>query len=76
MSDPIEERHRAAMNALAQVLAEQFSGFGFTLLVFDFGDNGRMNYISNAKREDMVAAMREFIAHQTGNLHEAPRGRQ
>lgn len=45
--------------------------WGFTLLVFEFGspEDGRMNYISNAEREDMLTAMKEFIANAEGRLH-------
>ena len=34
---------------------------GFALLMFDFGDEGNLAYCSNARREDMLKAMREFI---------------
>lgn len=34
-------------------------GFGFVILVFPFGGEKEGNYISNAKREDMVKALRE-----------------
>jgi hypothetical protein len=60
---PIEDEHRAQMNAIAQVLDETFNGkdaqprmhgkpdkrkVGFVLLVFPFGEKeGRCNYISN-----------------------------
>jgi len=33
--------------------------FGFMILVFPFGNKGVANYISNAKREDMIIALRE-----------------
>jgi hypothetical protein len=33
---------------------------------------GRMNYISNANREDMVVALKEFIAASEGRAHDAP----
>jgi hypothetical protein len=36
--------------------------FGFSLLVFSFGEGGSMFYTSNARREDMIRAMQEFIA--------------
>lgn len=65
MSDqPIRPEHRAMMNAIAERLDACFPGFGFALLVFDLGANpgtGFMNYISNAKREDMCEAMLEFV---------------
>lgn len=34
---------------------------GFALLVFDFGEGGSMTWVSNANREDMVAALREMF---------------
>lgn len=37
-------------------------GYGFSLLIFSFGEGGNMFYTSNAQREDMIHAMQEFIA--------------
>jgi len=37
-------------------------GWGFVLLCFPYGPEGRMNYIANAERADVVRAMYEFIA--------------
>lgn len=34
---------------------------GFCLLLFDFGEHGHLTYLSNAERETMVRALREFI---------------
>lgn len=76
MSDSIESKHRAVMNAWADLLKEAFSGYGFALLVFDWGDKGRMNWISNAKREDMIAALKEAAATLEGRSHEAPEKQQ
>ena len=74
MSDgPIEEKHYAMMNALADVLDDAFTGHGFMLMVFDLETHsGRMNYISNANRDDMIAALKEFIAHSEGRIVEPP----
>lgn len=38
-------------------------GTGFIVLAFDFGDGSgrRLEYISNARREDVVKMMKEFI---------------
>lgn len=36
-------------------------GVGFTLLVFDFGPEGSLAYISNANRRDMLNALKEFL---------------
>lgn len=73
---PIEARHRAQMNAIAQVLDAYLNGdakgparkTGFVLLVFPFGDDsGRCNYISNgADRRDIVTMMKEQIKRFEG----------
>lgn len=52
------------MRSLAQALTEMLAPHGFALLVFSFGEDSMLNYISNAQREDMIAVMREFIARQ------------
>lgn len=67
---PIEREHHALMNATAEGLSEIFKGYGFALLVFPLGENdGRMNYICNCERGDMLTAMKEFIANNEGRLH-------
>lgn len=53
------------LNDIGQKLGETMpKGFGFNLLIFSFGENGSMFYISNAQRQDMIAAMKEFIGKQ------------
>jgi len=71
---PIEQKYRQQMNALAGFLDEHFNGAskgnarktGFVLLVFDFGDKGRANYISNANRADVVTLLKEQLARFEG----------
>lgn len=71
---PIEKRFRAQMNVLAQTLDEFLNGDatgadrknGFVLLVFPFGHEGRANYISNAKREDVLVLLKEQVARFEG----------
>jgi hypothetical protein len=41
------------------------SGWGFTLLLFEFDPGNSLFYISNAQQEHMLKAMREFIARNT-----------
>jgi hypothetical protein len=45
-------------------------GWGFVVLAFPFGAGGRMNYISNANRGDIVRAMYEFIEATKGKWAE------
>jgi hypothetical protein len=71
---PIEPQHRSMMNTVAHVLDEAFNGdakgkdrkVGFCLLVFNFGDEGRCNYISNAERIDMITLLKEQLKRFEG----------
>lgn len=81
--EPIQEQYIEQMNALAAAIDHLFNGdacfsaasgkgdekqVGFALLVFPFHAVGRCNYISNANREDMLLAMKEFIARAEGQI--------
>ncbi|MPR12873.1 hypothetical protein [Microvirga tunisiensis] len=76
---PIEEQHRSVMNTLAGALDEVFNGpstddrvrtTGFALLVFPLGKDisgtGRVNYIGNGARADMLVALKELVARWEG----------
>lgn len=47
---------------------------GFMLLVFEFGPRGNLAYISNAQREAMITAVREWLARQEAGLTTDPPG--
>lgn len=81
MPDPIQAEHRAAMNRLAKRVDKALNGpkrrgekprLGFVLLVAEFGkmEGGRVNYISNGEREDMLAMCREYLARAEGRYIE------
>lgn len=78
MSDPIQQKYRALMNATAEGLDKIFNGdaqpkkVGFVLLSFEFDkvEGGRVNYISNADRADMIAAIKEWLARAEGRYAE------
>jgi hypothetical protein len=64
----------SALRDLAKQIKPQVpDGFGFTLMIFSYGQPGlakegpagSMFYISSAQREDMVKAMKEFIGRNT-----------
>lgn len=68
--EPMEEVCRGIGEAIGSV-CDDFQRadpsrprIGFTLLMFSFGLNGWMTYISNADREDMVRTMKELIEKQ------------
>ena len=76
---PIQEETREFMNKLAESLDMGLNGtdtlsadkeWGFLVLVFPFGKQGRANYISNAKREDVISLMKEQIARFEGRYIE------
>ena len=75
MPDPIEAQHRAEMNAIASVLDQTFNPTGtegvvFTLFIAESGkmDGGRVNYISNGTREDMISMVREWLGRVMGGF--------
>lgn len=60
----------AAIRPILQALGQHIGtvvpdGWGFNLLMFQFGEGGSLFYISNAQREDVLATMKEFIRKQT-----------
>lgn len=82
--DPISPEQRAQMNALAKTLDELFNGdgpkrVGFALLTYNFGEDvrgtGRINYIGNGARADVLVALKELVARWEGRYSE-PEGRQ
>lgn len=81
MPAPIESKHRELMNELAALIDAYFNGnvrpkkIAFCLLIANFGDieGGRVNYISNANRDDMLSLAKEWIARVEGAVS-APGG--
>lgn len=70
-SEPISPELIKRMNEVARFLDEIFNGInepkkiGFALLTYKFGEQiegtGRVNYIGNGERKDVVNALRELI---------------
>jgi hypothetical protein len=57
--EEIEKKLRFIGSIIKKQLPKEL---GFTLMLFDYGEKGNMFYISSAQREDMIKAMKEFIA--------------
>lgn len=75
---PVEAHLRHAMFGVAKGIDELFNGnvmparIGFALMVFPFNTtDGRCNYVSNAKPEDMLVVLKEQVARLEGRLQEA-----
>lgn len=62
ISDEISPEHVAKMNLVAKNVAAIFPNDGFALLVFELEGEGRMNWISNGTREDLISALKGFVA--------------
>lgn len=59
VSDPEVE---ATLRELSQHVGSRLpEGWGFTLLLFSYGPNGNLFYMSSAEREDVINVMKEFI---------------
>lgn len=87
MTAPIQAKFRKSMNAVARAIDEAFNGrrkpnraprVGFVLLVAEFGkiEGGRVNYISNGERDDMIAMLREYLARAEGRYSDGPETKQ
>jgi hypothetical protein len=72
---PVDSQLVAAMNKLALLIDGTFNGeakgeerkWGFCLLAFPFDNiDGRMNYISNGNRADIIVALKELLARFEG----------
>jgi hypothetical protein len=66
--NPKDDNTRASMKKIGDLVDNELpQGWGFIVLCYPFGHApGRMNYISNGKREDTLQAMREFLAKANG----------
>lgn len=67
--DPIPDDIFNVMQGLGRTLGEIINEKAdhpmcFVLMVFDIGEGGRTSYISNGRREDIIEALKEFIARQ------------
>jgi hypothetical protein len=59
------------LQSLAKLVDKQLPyGWGFVILAFPFGADGRLNYVANAQRADVVRAMYEFIEATKGQFGE------
>lgn len=57
----MEKVNREVGQLIGGAIEESGGGYGFALLMFSFGDEPEMTWISNAERPDMIKALREFI---------------
>jgi hypothetical protein len=61
---------RAMLNDIGHTIGDQLpAGWGMCLLLFEYGEDGSMFYISNAERGTMITALQEFVRVQKGRGH-------
>ncbi len=82
--DPISPEQKAMMNAIAKTIDAALNPdgpkrIGFALLTYHFGEDitgtGRINYIGNGQRPDVLTALKELVARWEGRYQE-PEGKQ
>lgn len=57
-----DETAEALLKEIGQLLKDICpSGYGFNLMIFNFGERGNVFYASNADRDDMIHIMKDFI---------------
>jgi len=62
-----DEKIEKSLREIGEIIKAQLpAGVGFTLFMFDIGDEGGMFYLSSAERTSMLKALREFISNQEG----------
>jgi hypothetical protein len=54
------------IGALMKGAMKDVPGYGFALMIFSFGPDGSMFYISNAERDDMIKVLKELEEKLTG----------
>ena len=63
--DPIQAKHRENMQEIFGILCDAFPGIGMCLFLFDeHAGKPRANYISNCKREQVLSAIKQWVAIQ------------
>jgi hypothetical protein len=60
------------MHAIGDAVKDTCPGMGFVVLVFNFGETGVANYISNVSREDCVKVLRESATRLEFRLDHPP----
>ena len=73
---PIQPEYHDVMNSLARGIDKILNAgapekWGFALIVFGEKLDGRINYICNDDRQDMLVALKEFIARNEGRVSRA-----
>lgn len=76
LKNVMSDKTRAAGEGLANVIDKSIpDNHGFALFIFEYGQpdgNKQISYISNARRDDMIAMMKDWLAVQEGRSMDTP----
>jgi hypothetical protein len=62
---PVPDHVREKLNVFGRRIKNECpKGWGFALLMFEYGGGGSMVWLSSAAREDMLKALQEFLQKQ------------
>lgn len=69
---PVEEHVQKVLYAVGKAIDEFVTehhpeGMGFFVAMFQFGSGGRFNYLSNARRDDIVKLLEEMLVKFKGS---------
>ena len=56
-----ENQIKETLTTIANEITAKLPNTGFVLLTYEFNKTGRIMYISNSNREDVLKAMQEFV---------------
>ena len=59
MREPLEKAEIKAREIGKIIKSQMPDGFGFTLVLYSYGENGVMTYLSSGQREDCIKMLRE-----------------
>lgn len=71
----VDPKYRAHLHAIARIIDDALNGerreddpkqHGFIVAMFEMGDAGRFNYMSNCRREDIIVLLKEMTARFEG----------
>jgi predicted TIM-barrel fold metal-dependent hydrolase len=74
--DPLEEKISEVMRRIGDSIhvsiIETAPNYGFALFVFEFGADGRVNFVSDANRASLLGLMKDLVAQWEREANRPP----
>jgi len=61
MRDPLEKAEITARDLGRRIKSAMPVGWGFTLVLYNYGGNGAITYLSSGQREDCIKMLEELL---------------